>query len=56
MFPPGEMVQAWGRQGQGEEETGPPSTASIDMTGYDGQVMPKQMAVYGGEDAKNAYW
>ena len=45
-----------GGRNKGRRRPVPPSTASIDMTGYDGQGMPKQMAVYGGGDAKNAYW
>ena len=35
----------------------PPPSASVDMTYSQGQVTPpKQMAVYGGGDTKNAYW
>ena len=35
----------------------PQTTASVDMTYSQGLVtLPKQMAVYGGGDAKNAYW
>ena len=35
----------------------PPPSASVDMTYSQGQVTsPKQMAVYGGGDARNAYW
>ena len=34
----------------------PPPTASIDLTGKAIQAYPGQMAVYGGGDARNAYW
>ena len=50
------MVQAWRRQGQGEEETSPAIHCLYRHEGYEGQVMHKQIAVYGGGDAKNAYW
>ena len=34
----------------------PPLTTSVDLTGQAGQAYPVQMAVYGGGDARNAYW
>ena len=44
-----------GGGGKERRRSFPPSTVSKDMTGCNGQVMHKQMAVYGGGDAKIAY-
>ena len=48
--------QPGGGRGKEKGRQRPPPTASIDLTGQVGQAMPDQMAVYGGGDARNAYW
>ena len=44
--------------GEGKERERPvvPSCATIDMTGFHGQAAPKQLSVYRGGDARNAFW
>ena len=46
------------RGGSGKEKgtRRPPHTTAVDLTGQAGQAYPVQMAVYGGGDARNAYW
>ena len=48
----------WPGGGESKERGRPvvPPSATIDMMGFHGQAAPKQLAVYRGGDAKNAFW
>ena len=46
------MCKPGGAAGKERGRSVPPLTATIDMMGFHGQVMPKQMVVYRGGDAK----